>query len=617
MKIKFVLLLALVFITTFTTIVFANTSYDESDTVESDRVVTDMDIFLGRNVRQLTPIEQHQEGNIWEITVAPFLHDNHLHDRIDIYVEMFDQYGYEFWDEDIIWDISCSIDSELLYTVYGWDLIGLNFIVLYTDVTGRIITVTAKSYSNPTVYITIKITVDPNRANIKTSWPHAGRLYGGRLSTMTVPVFFNNTPDGSYPATLITSPRSDDGMAHDFYGIRLEGDWETEILEAAGTITVIDGIGELTFTSYNTPARFRNYWVWMTLEVDMGELGVASTIVQIEFDPILDPPPPPIITEVNIPRENVTILTDFGNLLTSVKAYDVNGREVWDHVERINWSAEGLHEGDYIHWINLNHHLHIGPSQQKRVITLTATATCNPAVYDSIEITVDPSFVQEANEISIAHSQSWFFEDALHIVRPTNFFEWVSVSARDQYRIRMPHENLIWRVESEVDSDKIIMSSGGFYLYIGAEEIEREITITATSNANPHVYATLIVSVDPSLPTLGMLQAVDFEGTLTSGAAGSTTVSLFIPYLPDGTYRAMLSLPHLWMQWDAPNMSFQNGRIVPWGDITFENGNATITINTRANAIAGEWEFSLTLRLPDELRDEYHHPFAAFTLTVE
>ena len=606
MKRKPILLFALIFIALFTTTISADTLEEKSD-----RVVTDMNITFGRSVGLLTPLDRRQEDNILNIVVAPF---DDL-DRIDIYAEVHDQYGYAMRDEDIIWNISCSLDKELSHIVFDQEDDWFNLVILYTDVTSRVITITAKSYSNPSVYITTKITVAPHRANLKETQPHVGRLYGGYLSVLTVPIFFINTPDGRYPATLTTLPRSESGIAHDLCGISVIGNWETGVLEASGTITVVNGIAELIFLSYNTPKSHLDYWVWMTLEVDMGELGVASTMVQIAFAPILDPPPPPAIAEVTIQRDNITIQPDFGDLITSARVFDLYGHEAWDSIE---WSAEGLDEDDYLHWIDLNHFLHIGPGRQKRTITLTATAICNPDIYDSIEITVDPNFVQEVNEILAAHSRGFLFENAFHITRPANYLEWVSIIVNDQYGINMPLEALTWIVDSEVDSDKIIMFSWGFYLHIGAEAIEREITISAVSDESLQAYTSFTVFVDPSLPTLGIIEATDFEGRLIAGRAGSTTITFSSPYLPDGTYRAMLlSLDYHWMRWDATNMSFENGRALPWGDITFTDGNATITLNTTADSVAGQWDIRLLLTLPDELRYEYSHPSGVFTLTVE
>jgi len=527
------------------------------------------------------------------------------------------------WEEDVVWHISCSLEGEVLYDVLDWEHIGFNLVIINTDVIDRIITITAASYSNPSVYTAIMITVDPNRANFRDSGAHEGRLLGGDLSALTVPIIFINVPDGTYAASLSTSPIYEYyslPMAHDFSGIRIEG-WQTQDLDAVGYITVVDSIGRITFTSYDTPASHLSYWTWMTLEVDMVEFGIASAVIQIEFAATLEPPPPLAIVEIEILHGNFTVLPGFGSILTPVSAIDALGREIWGSgTDTFIWFADGLDEGDYLHWdqAGLNHFVHIGESQRERLITITASYANNPAIYDSFEITVRPYFAQKASEISFLHPRWGIFDEIVRIVLPANSSVWTSALAFDQYGLEMPIDDLIWTIDREVDADIFTMFSNGFILYIGEEELEREITITAASPCNPEIYAAFIVSVNPSLPTLGILEVLSREGTLTSGRVESTVITLSIPYLPDGTYRAMLSIADSRLRWETTNASFQNGPALPWGDITFKDGIADITLSSGHSTLAGEWELWLTLSLPEELRDKYFlsTPFVFFTLAA-
>ena len=611
MKRKLTYFTALIFVCAFAAQVLADTP-DENDY----RVVTGMNLIVAYSHSLVAPHDRNQEGDITEVTIAPFSPECDLL-FVRIYAVVRDQFGYEIWEEDIILYISCSLGNEVTYDVFDYE------IMIETDVIDRVITVTATSYSDPNVYATVVITVDPNHANIRNlRREHEGRLLGGEYSRLTVPINFITVPDGTYAAFLSTSPREDffgSPMSHDFSGMRIAG-WRTADLEATGRIRVVDGIGHIVFISYDTPASFNRYWTWMTLKVDMGEFGVVSTRIQIEFGPSLDPPPPPALAEIRIYQSDVTRLPDSGRLITSFRAYNEFGGETWFREgEGIVWSADGLDEGDYLRWDDsgLNHFIYVGPSQRERVITLTASYINNPAIYDSFKVTVSPYFVQEVNEILISDPLGLYIE-AVRYILPANSSEIVPMFALDQYGLEMPHDSLIWTVNSVVEDDRIEMVSWGFVVFSGVEDLARDITVIAASPTNPEIYATAVISVFPSLPTLGLLEVVNIEGTLTSGTFESAVITLSMPYLPDGTYRGMLSIGNSGLRWDAPNPSFQNGWASPWGDITFTDGVAAITLSSNRNTNAGELELRLSIRLPDELSETYFFsPFVFFTVTVE
>ena len=354
----------------------------------------------------------------------------------------------------------------------------------------------------------------------------------------------------------------------------------------------------------------------------MLEYGMASTIIQIEFAAALQPPPLPPIVEITILRGDATISPGFGSIFTPFRGYDAHGRQRWGFEEDTYfiWSADGLDEGDYLYWDSsgLNHFIHIGESQRERVITVTVYYTNDPTVYDSIKITVSPYFTQQAGEILFLHPFWGLFEETVHINFPASTSIWISALVSDMYGLSMSGDDLIWTIDSEVETDRLELLSSGFILFTGAEAKEREITITAVSPYDAEIYATFIASVNPLLYTLGILEVLGYEGTLTAGRFDSTVITLSIPYLLDGTYRAMLSIGSSGLRWQTTNPSFENGWALPWGDITFKDGIAYITIVSNHNTLAGEWEMQLQLSRPEELRGRYFFtPFVFFTLTVD
>ncbi|MCL2386804.1 MAG: hypothetical protein FWC89_04540 [Defluviitaleaceae bacterium] len=239
----------------------------------------------------------------------------------------------------------------------------------------RTITVTAALLNNRSVYSTVTITVDPTLIYFGTNISRNAGFREGVHGEVEVGIFTTGLTDGLHRGAIRNLPD----------GISVDG-WEGE----EGYIELANGISRVTLLGDNTTIGQNVTPFRAIVELYVDDYVLSDTI---EF---LIRTMPASMEFTRSAQENFTenmIFASPNEIVVNIAVLRPNGQRIWN-AGNIQWTIEGEAEGDKFQhprgdWRD-DQILTLGPSQQPRVITVTATLTRNPTIYTSATFYVVP-----------------------------------------------------------------------------------------------------------------------------------------------------------------------------------------------------------------------------------